>query len=115
VVYTTRPKATPGDRGNDTHDRVRRDRVDKAGKITLRYRGRLYSIGIGRTHTRTRVLILVHDLQIRIIDAATGELLRELVPRPHKAQPTHRPTTRTNTLNNNSRTHTTWVQRSAMT
>ena len=32
-----------------------------------------------------------------------------------KALPTHRPTTRTNTLNNNSRTHTTWVQRSAMT
>ena len=80
-VYTTRPKATPstGDRDDDTHDRVRRDRVDKSGKVTLRYRGRLYSIGIGRTHARTRVIILVQDLQIRIIDAATGELLRELV------------------------------------
>ena len=80
TIYTSRPKATPsnGDRDHDTHDRVRRDRVDKSGKVTLRYHGRLYSIGIGRTHARTRVIILVQDLHIRIIDAATGELLREL-------------------------------------
>jgi len=79
TVYAARPKAVPGDRSSDSHDRVRRDRVDKAGKITLRHRGRLYSIGIGRTHTRTRVIVLVQDLDIRIVDAATGELLRELV------------------------------------
>ena len=86
TVYTTRPKATPnaGDRDDDTHDRVRRDRVDKSGKITLRYRGRLYSIGIGRTHARTRVIILVQDLQIRIVETATGELLRELTLDPNK-------------------------------
>lgn len=29
-------------------------------------------------HARTHVLLLVHDLDIRIVDAATGELLREL-------------------------------------
>ena len=92
AVYTSRPKATPGDRGNDTHHRVRHDRVDVSGKITLRYRGRLYSIGIGRTHSRTRVLILVQDLHIRIIDAATGQLLRKLVLDPTKRyQPTGRP------------------------
>jgi transposase InsO family protein len=79
AVYTARPKATPGDRSTDSHARVRTDRVDTGGKITLRHGGQLYSIGIGRTHARTRVLILVEDLDIRIIDAATGELLRELV------------------------------------
>jgi transposase InsO family protein len=81
TVYTTRPKATPstGDRAEDTHDRVRYDKVDKAGKITWRYRGEMYSIGIGRTHTGTRVIVLAQDLEIRVIDAATGELLRELV------------------------------------
>jgi len=78
TIYTSRPKATPGDRTDDTHDRVRRDRVDKAGKITLRHGGTLYSIGIGRTHARTRVIVLVQDLDIRIIDATTGELIREL-------------------------------------
>jgi transposase InsO family protein len=84
TVYTSTPKATPSNRDNDTHHRVRRDRVDSSGKITLRYQGRLYSIGIGRTHARTRVIILAHDLDIRIIDAATGELLRELVLDPSK-------------------------------
>lgn len=81
TVYTTRPKATPstGDRDDDTHDRVRYDKVDKAGKITWRYQGQMYSIGIGRTHTGTRVIVLSRDLEIRIVDATTGELLRELV------------------------------------
>jgi transposase InsO family protein len=79
TVYTSRPKATPGSRDEDTHDRVRYDKVDKAGKITWRYQGQMYSIGIGRTHTGTRVIVLAQDLDIRIIHAATGELLRELV------------------------------------
>ena len=81
TVYTTRPKATPstGNRDDDTHDRVRYDKVDKAGKITWRYRGEMYSIGIGRTHTGTRVIVLSQDLEIRVVDAVTGELLRELL------------------------------------
>lgn len=94
TIYTGRPKATPSDRSreDDTHDRLRRDRVDTSGKITLRYGGKLYSIGIGRTHARTRVTVLVHDLHIRIIDAATGELLRELVLDPsNRYQGTGRP------------------------
>jgi transposase InsO family protein len=79
TAYAARPKAGPGDRSTDSHARVRADRIDTSGKVTLRHDGRLYSIGVGRTHARTRVLILVHDRDIRIIDAATGELLRELV------------------------------------
>ena len=87
-----RPKAAPGDRSRDTHNRVRTDRVDNTGKVTLRHGGRLYSIGIGRTHARTRVLILVQDLHIRIVNTATGELLRELTLNPTKRyQGTGRP------------------------
>ncbi|CAB4934785.1 unannotated protein [freshwater metagenome] len=79
IAYTTRPKATPGaDRDGDTHDRVRFDRIDSVGTVTLRVNGRLHHIGIGRTHARTHVILLVHDLDVRIINAATGELLREL-------------------------------------
>ena len=79
TIYT-RPKATPstGDRDNDTHDRVRYDKVDKAGKITWRYRRQMYSIGIGRTHKGTRVILLAQDLDVRIVNAITGELLRAL-------------------------------------
>jgi transposase InsO family protein len=93
TAYTARPKATPGaDRSRDTHDRVRTDRIDTTGCVTLRLNGRLHHIGIGRTHAGTHVLLLVQDLDIRIIDAATGELLRQLVLDPSRNyQPTGRP------------------------
>jgi transposase InsO family protein len=92
TAYTARPKAVPGDRTADTHDRVRRDRIDTSGVVTLRHHGRLHHIGIGRTHARTHVLLLVQDLHIRVINAATGELLRELTLDPTRDyQPTGRP------------------------
>ena len=62
------------------------------GVITLRVAGRLHHIGVGRTYTGTRVLVLIQDLRIRIIHAATGELLRELTLNPSKDyQPTGAP------------------------
>lgn len=39
----------------------------------------MYSIGIGGSHTGTRVIVLAQHLDIRIIDDVTGELIRELV------------------------------------
>ena len=93
TAYQTRPKATPTtSRDADTHHRIRRDRVDATGVVTLRHAGRLHHIGIGRTHARTHVLLLVQDLHIRVVNAATGELLRELTLDPsHDYQPTGRP------------------------
>jgi hypothetical protein len=91
TAYAARPKADPATR-TDTHDRVRTDRVDQAGVITLRVAGRLHHIGVGRTYTGTRVLILVQDLNIKIINAATGELLRQLTLDPTRDyQPTGAP------------------------
>jgi len=81
TAYTARPKADPATR-TDTHNRVRRDTVDQFGKLTLRHAGRLHHIGIGRTHAGTRILVLVQDLDIRIINAATGELIRQLTLDP---------------------------------
>jgi transposase InsO family protein len=92
TAYTARPKATPGDRAGDTHDRVRTDRVDANGKLTLRVNGKLHHIGIGAACARTPVLMLIQDLRIRVINAATGELLRELTLDPARDyQPTGRP------------------------
>jgi hypothetical protein len=92
TVYTSLPKVTPTSRDADTHTRVRRDRIDEAGCVTLRVAGRLHHIGIGRTHARTHVILLVHDLDIRGVNAATGELLRELTLDPTKDyQPTGAP------------------------
>jgi Integrase core domain len=92
TAYAARPKATPGDRTADSHHRVRRDRIDNSGVVTLRHGGKLHHIGIGRTHARTHILLLVQDLHSRVINAATGELLRELVLDPDRDyQPTGRP------------------------
>jgi transposase InsO family protein len=93
TIYTSLPKATSSnDRSRDTHDRVRHDKIDKAGSVTLRVAGRLRHIGVGRTHARTDIILLVQDLHVRIVDAATGELLRELTIDPRRDyQPTGRP------------------------
>jgi transposase InsO family protein len=89
TAYAARPKAAPGDRGADTHDRVRTDIIGTTGTVTLRHAGKLYHIGVGRTHARTHILLLVQDLHVRIIHAATGELLRDLTLDPTRNyQPT---------------------------
>ncbi len=85
ALYDTMPKAMPGSsRDADTHDRVRHDRIDKSGTVTLRVAGQLRHIGVGRTHAGTHVLLLVQDLDVRVVNAITGELLRELTIDPTK-------------------------------
>jgi len=81
--YASLPKAVPTtSRDTDTHNRVRYDRVDTTGSVTLRYNGRLHHIGIGRTHAGTRVTLLVQDLHITILNTTTGEILRDLILNP---------------------------------
>lgn len=83
TAYATLPKALPADtRDPTTHERLRHDRIDDSGVVTLRLAGHLHHIGIGRTHARTHVIMLIRDLDIRVINAATGELLRELTLDP---------------------------------
>jgi transposase InsO family protein len=85
TLYDTMPKAMPGpSRDAETHDRVRHDRVDKSGTVTLRMHGQLRHIGIGRTHKGTHVILLVQDLEVRVVNAITGELLRQLTIDPNK-------------------------------
>ena len=93
TAYAARPKATPGTGSTiETHDRIRKDKINKAGSVTLRVAGRLRHIGVGRTYAGTYVLLLVQDLDVRVVDAATGELLRELTIDPRRDyQPTGRP------------------------
>ena len=67
--------------------------------MTLRVAGRLHHIGIGRTHARTHVILLVDGLHVRVVDAATSELLRDLtIDTSRNYQPTGAPKgpTRTN-------------------
>jgi transposase InsO family protein len=61
--------------------RVRRDRIDKVGRVTLRHRSRLHHIGVGRLHKGAKVIMLVDGLDVRIVSDA-GELLRHLTLDP---------------------------------
>ncbi|MCU1595337.1 MAG: Integrase catalytic region, partial [Frankiales bacterium] len=93
TIYTTLPKALPNtDRSRDTHARVRHDKIDKAGSVTLRVAGQLRHIGVGRTYARTGVILLINDLHVTVVNAATGELLRDLIIDPRlDYQPTGHP------------------------
>ena len=69
------------------------DRAQRRGVITLRHNSRLHHIDLGRRHAGTRVLVLVlvHDLDIRVL-TTDGELLRELTLDPSRDyQPQPRP------------------------
>jgi len=101
TAYQARPKASPNaDRDTDHHDRVRHDKINKAGTVTLRIHGRLRHIGVGRTYAGTYVILLVQDLHVRVVHAATGELLRDLTIDPRRDyQPTGRPPGPTPTKN----------------
>ena len=63
------------------HTRVRHDKIDKTGVFTLRHGTRLHHIGVGRAHRGRRVIVLVCDLDIRVL-SQDGELLRHLTLDP---------------------------------
>ena len=49
-------------------------------------------MGVGRTYARTDVILLVQDLHVTVVDAATGQILRDLIIDPRlDYQPTGRP------------------------
>ena len=92
AAYAARPKAVPGTPAAAPEQRVRTGRADTDGKVTLDLNGKRHSIGTGREHARTRVLILVNGLDMRIINRETGELIRELTIDPARNyQPTGKP------------------------
>jgi len=76
-AYSSRVKARPVGAPARTYFRVREDRVDESGKVSLRFDSRLYKIGLGRAHKGRRVKLLIADQDVRVIDS-NGELLREL-------------------------------------
>jgi hypothetical protein len=71
--------------------RVRRDRVDSGGNITLRYQSKLRHLGVGRRYAGTRVMLLVAHRDVRVL-TEDGELLAEFTIDPAKNyQPKKRP------------------------
>jgi transposase InsO family protein len=90
-AYSARIKAKPAAVKPVTHFRVREDKVDTHGKVSLRYMSRLHHIGIGRAHKGRQVKLLIADQSIRVL-ALDGQLIRELTLDPTRDyQPLQQP------------------------
>ena len=82
-AYSARMKAKPAGASARTYFRVRQDKVDKTGKVSLRYDSRLYKIGLGSAHKGRAIKLLIADRDIRVIDLQ-GQLIRELTLDPSR-------------------------------
>lgn len=89
-AYAARPKAGPSlpPVRISPHVRLRRDKVDISGRITLRHNSRLHHVGLGRRWGGTRVIVLVHDLKVRVL-SEDGQLLRALTLDPSRDYQPH--------------------------
>jgi hypothetical protein len=89
-AFGARPKAAPSLPGvpMSSHVRVRREKIDITGVITLRHNSRLHHVGLGRRLAGTRVLALVDGLRVRVI-TEDGELIRELILDPNRDYQPH--------------------------
>ena len=89
-AFGARPKAAPALPGITVppHCRVRRDKVDITGVITLRHNSRLHHIGLGRKLIGTRVIALVAGLDVRVL-TEDGQLLRALTLDPSRDYQPH--------------------------
>jgi hypothetical protein len=88
-IYGAREKARPtGAVVSADGRRLRLDKVDKTGAVTLRYRGRLHHIGIGNAYRGWRIAMLVDGRDIEIV-GLDGSLLRRLVLDPTRDYQPH--------------------------
>jgi hypothetical protein len=66
------------------HYRVRFDHVDRFGKVTLRRAGITHHLGIGAVYRSRAVMMLVDEVEVRVIDDATGEMISTHLIEPEK-------------------------------
>lgn len=80
-VFNALIKAKPTAQPTTFDHRVRRDKIDAFGKVTLRYLGKLRHIPVGAVHKNRKVHLLVAGPDVRII-TEQGELIRALTIDP---------------------------------
>ncbi|HLJ03957.1 MAG TPA: IS481 family transposase, partial [Solirubrobacteraceae bacterium] len=79
------PKAAPASNGHQPgHYRLRYDRLDSKGHMSLRRAGRMHHLGVGYAHARKRVLAFADDHHITVADLTTGEMLSRHLIEPNK-------------------------------
>jgi transposase InsO family protein len=80
------PKAAPASNGHAPgHYRLRYDRLDVKGKMTIRRAGRMHHLHAGVEHAHKRVLVFADDHQVTVAELTTGEVLSTHLIEPNKA------------------------------
>lgn len=59
----------------DREFRIRHDRIDKDGKVTLRHEGKLRHLGVRKIHRRKKVVMLIDTEEVTVMDVETSEVL----------------------------------------
>ena len=75
IAYRATPKALPAPARTPGHFRIRYDRIDSHGKISLRRAGRMHHLGIGSEHHGQRILALIDEHTVTVLALHTGEIL----------------------------------------
>jgi transposase InsO family protein len=75
-AYRATPKALPAG-GREGHFRIRYDKVDKDGKISLRRAGKMHHVGVGIKHRSKRVFALIDETTVTIVALGPGDILAE--------------------------------------
>jgi hypothetical protein len=84
-AYRATPKAAPASNGHAPgHYRLRYDRLDSKGKMSIRRAGRMHHLGIGTAHARKRVLAFADDDHVTVAELTTGEVLSRHLIEPNK-------------------------------
>ena len=84
-AYRHTPKAAPATNGHpQRHYRLRYDRLDPKGKMSIRRAGRMHHLGVGTTHARKPVLAVADEHHITVIELQTGEVLSTHLIAPDK-------------------------------
>jgi hypothetical protein len=84
-AYRATPKTAPASNGRaHGHYRLRYDRLDSRGKMTIRRARRMHRLHAGVEHARKRVLAFADDHQVTVADLATGEVLSTHLIEPNK-------------------------------
>jgi transposase InsO family protein len=76
-AFHARLKARPSALDSDVQYRVRRDRLDGGGRVTVRYMGRLRHLYVSYKHKRCPVTLLIAGPHVSVV-AEDGAILREL-------------------------------------
>ena len=70
--------------GDTTHYRIRIDRFDTSGKVSLQRAGKMHHLGARTENAHKRVLMLIDDTTVTVAELTAGEVLSQQLVDPNQ-------------------------------